>query len=109
MSARRLTTGPRNFRAKEPHATSPIAQALLEEAMTDEALLLTELGCRVCGNALSLSDADVYQTPADDPRGRGAYCSEHIPSHLSVCLECSGVYTANPGGVCQYCLAAADD
>jgi hypothetical protein len=72
--------------------------------MLDEVLLLDELECRACRRKLTSADVEVYQCQTDASIAVNIYCSKHIPSYLSVCLECCGVYTANPRGVCRFCL-----
>jgi hypothetical protein len=77
--------------------------------MLDEVLLMDEMECGACRREPTSDDAEAYQYQTDGTEATSMYCSDHIPSYLSVCIECCGVYTANPGGVCQYCLGTAND
>jgi hypothetical protein len=74
------------------------------KAMLEETLLMTETQCRVCGVELPSNGADNSSFLTDGTAEQSCYCAEHVSSYMQVCIECCGVYTANPGGVCQYCL-----
>lgn len=83
--------------------------AFSEKRGPDEALLLADTECRACGLELTPAGADTLLFLTDGTADQVGYCAEHISSYLSVCLECCGVYTANPGGVCLYCLEAGSN
>jgi hypothetical protein len=72
--------------------------------MLDETLLLTDTECRICGIKFTSSGDDGSLFLTDGTAEQSSYCAEHIRSYLEVCLECCAVYTANPGGVCRFCL-----
>lgn len=75
----------------------------------DEPLLLTETECRACGSELATDGADANRFLTDGSAESSTYCTEHLRSYLSVCVECCGVYTANLGGICEYCLGRTND
>ncbi|MGA9364344.1 MAG: hypothetical protein WBW16_08250 [Bacteroidota bacterium] len=80
-----------------------------EKRVLDEALLQADTECRACGVELAPTGAGTSLFLTDGTADQMSYCAEHIGSYLSVCLECCGVYTANPGGVCLYCLEAGSN
>ena len=69
-----------------------------------ELITLLEGVCWACGRELRPSDIDDFKCHTDGTTDDLLYCPTHVPSHLTLCLECCGVYTVNLGGICRYCL-----
>jgi hypothetical protein len=65
--------------------------------------------CHACGKALCQEEAEEFEGRTDGTADDLLYCSAHLPSYLTLCLECCGVYTANLGGTCRYCLEDASN
>jgi hypothetical protein len=72
--------------------------------MLDETLLLTDTECRICGTEVASNSTGSSLFLTDGTAEQNSFCAEHVGSYLQVCFECCAVYTANPGGVCRFCL-----
>ena len=74
-----------------------------------ELIVLIDQQCQACGRELTPSEIDEFECRTDGTTDDALYCSAHVPSYFTLCLECCGVYTANPGGICRYCLELASN
>jgi len=72
-------------------------------------IALIDQQCQACGRELTPREAQEFESHTDGTAEEVLYCPAHVPSHLALCLECCGVYTANLGGICRYCLEAASN
>ncbi len=72
--------------------------------MLNEVVLLSEAQCHTCGKELTVAEVDAFESRTDGAGAFDVYCAAHIASRFALCLECCGVYTANPSGICRYCL-----
>ncbi|MEK6570317.1 MAG: hypothetical protein AABZ61_03040 [Bacteroidota bacterium] len=70
----------------------------------NDLIALIDQQCQGCGRELSPSDINEFECCTDATADDVLYCRTHVSSYLTLCLECCGVYTANLGGICRYCL-----
>jgi hypothetical protein len=73
----------------------------------NEFITLIDQQCQACSRELSPNEVLDFECRTDGTTDDILYCPEHVPSYLTLCLECCGVYTANLGGVCQHCLESS--
>ena len=75
----------------------------------NELIALIDQQCQACSRELSPSEVQEFECRTDGATDDVLYCPAHVPSYLVLCLECCGVYTANPGGICRFCLDATSN
>jgi len=63
-------------------------------------------GCCVCDSLLTVQELEEFYSMADEPVRGEPHCRRCLETHLRLCRECSGRYTADGDALCGECAVA---